>query len=843
MNIFPSTPKIRMNSLFFHVWIPVLASLLLTAAPPASAQRINLNFTSGADYSDSAETSPATPGGPAGSWNNISLTAANTDVAVVYSDGSAGPVLAMDIGRDGDWSSTSLLTTTANYTGSGSVYDVANLYESGFINAGNFTTGYRLKGLTPGTYAVHLIPMFRGYDAAGSTYQAGIHLTIGTGNTTDARDSGTFTLITTDADPEQNIDSSLTSWIAATDGSTPYNVVTATVEIDSTDRWLTFLLEDASSSPDRPGPAMIQIEPTSIPPETVPLITEIFLDGQDVILRGTNGPANSAYQVLATTNLDLPMYGWTGVATNQFDSSGGFDSTNAVTPGLTRQYFRLLLGTAPPPGPVAPTITTQPDNQEVSEGEDALFNVVAAGTPPLSYQWYYNTNSPLPDATNDTLSVTNAKIADAGTYSVVVSNGAGAVTSLYATLTVIPPAPPSITDEPDSQTVHVGQTATFTVTATGAQPLFYQWYYNTNTALAGDTNTVLMIGDVQTNDAGGYSVVVSNFVGVATSVVAALTVDTNTFVEPDFSMIGYATENGGTTGGAGGPTVTVTNFTDLEFYVDNDSGPFIIQVQGTINIGNNLRVRDDKTIVGLGTDATLVGNLKVFRNNNIIIRNLTMTNPGGEGDGDGLTLNETEHVWVDHCTFYDGDDGNLDITHGSDWITVSWCRFYYTSNVSDHRFSNLIGHSDSSTAEAEDTGKLHVTYHHCWWGDYVHERMPRIRFGRVHSFNNYFNAPGNNYCVRAARDCEVRIENNYFLDVHNPWEVYITVGATGLVHAADNILAGSTSFSVGGDSSSLIVPGTDTVFTPPYSYTLDAAADVPNRVTIYAGAGKGPFEP
>jgi pectate lyase len=66
----------------------------------------------------------------------------------------------------------------------------------------------------------------------------------------------------------------------------------------------------------------------------------------------------------------------------------------------------------------------------------------------------------------------------------------------------------------------------------------------------------------------------------------------------------------------------------------------------------------------------------------------------------------------------------------------------------DHRFSNLVGHSDNNASE--DAGRLHVTFHHNWWGQLVHERMPRVRFGRVHVYNNFYNSPGNNYCIRAA---------------------------------------------------------------------------------------------
>lgn len=397
---------------------------------------------------------------------------------------------------------------------------------------------------------------------------------------------------------------------------------------------------------------------------------------------------------------------------------------------------------------------------------------------------------------------------------------------------------PMITSQPSNLTALVGQNAPFQVTASGSAPLHYQWYFN-SAAIPGANANSHTVTNVSTNDAGNFRVVITNNVGSVTSSVATLTV-----VPPPATGTpdAYATLGSGTTGGAGGPTVTVSTLQDFEFYVDNNSGPYTVLVQGTINLGgSNVRIRNNKTIIGLGTNATLVGNLKVFGNNNVIIRNINFTNPGGAGDKDGLTLHECLNVWVDHCTFYDGADGNLDIAHGADWVTVSWCRFFYTDAGADHRFSNLVGHSDNNGGE--DTGKLHITFHHNWWGALCHERMPRVRFGRIHSYNNYFNSPGNNYCIRAALDSEVRLEHNYFLDVHNPWEVYVTTGTTGRVHSVNDIQVG-TSFSVGDDSKTLLVSGNDpTVFTPPYAYTLDPAANVPGVVTNSAGAGKGPFAP
>ncbi|MEC1760625.1 immunoglobulin domain-containing protein, partial [Schinkia azotoformans] len=127
------------------------------------------------------------------------------------------------------------------------------------------------------------------------------------------------------------------------------------------------------------------------------------------------------------------------------------------------------------PAPVAPTITTEPSDQTVTAGGTATFTVIATGDAPLSYQWKKD-GTDIAGATSASLTINNAQESDEGSYTVVVSNGAGNVTSTAATLTVTPaPVAPTITTEPSDQTVTAGGTATFTVIATGDAPLSYQW--------------------------------------------------------------------------------------------------------------------------------------------------------------------------------------------------------------------------------------------------------------------------------------------------------------------------------------------------------------------------------
>ncbi|HEV2438387.1 MAG TPA: immunoglobulin domain-containing protein [Verrucomicrobiae bacterium] len=187
------------------------------------------------------------------------------------------------------------------------------------------------------------------------------------------------------------------------------------------------------------------------------------------------------------------------------------------------------------PGATPPSITTDPQDQTVLVGQDANFNVLVSGTLPLNYQWYYNTNTVLTNATGSALTLTNAQLTDAGGYSVIVTNAYGSVTSAVAQLSVNVPDSPSIITQPQDQTISLGGTASFTVTAGGSEPLSYQWYYNTNTPVANATDPTLTIANVQLTNAGTYSVTVSNLAGGITSSNAVLAINTNP-VAPVFTL-------------------------------------------------------------------------------------------------------------------------------------------------------------------------------------------------------------------------------------------------------------------------------------------------------------------
>ena len=168
----------------------------------------------------------------------------------------------------------------------------------------------------------------------------------------------------------------------------------------------------------------------------------------------------------------------------------------------------------------APVITAQPISQIVPLGGSASFNVVAAGTAPLAYQWKKN-GAVLPGATDPTLTFVNVQTANVGTYTVVVSNIVDAVESAPATLEI--GVPPSIVAQPVSQKVYAHSTAAFSVIADGALPLRYQWRFNGDD-ISGATDAQLVLPNVPFSAAGTYDVVVRNPVGVVTSSPASLTV-------------------------------------------------------------------------------------------------------------------------------------------------------------------------------------------------------------------------------------------------------------------------------------------------------------------------------
>lgn len=185
----------------------------------------------------------------------------------------------------------------------------------------------------------------------------------------------------------------------------------------------------------------------------------------------------------------------------------------------------------------APTIQLHPQPGFFAVGTDVVLTVSASGAPTLRYQWQKN-NRNFPSADSPTLTIPNAQAATAGSYRVIVSNDVGRITSKPATARVL--IPPTITADPQSVAVFQGETATFTVRATGTAPFTYRWFKG---ATQVSTAATLRLTNVSLDKAGDYHVVVSNPVGSATSADATLTVEqvptpTITTVTPTRGPIG-----------------------------------------------------------------------------------------------------------------------------------------------------------------------------------------------------------------------------------------------------------------------------------------------------------------
>lgn len=197
---------------------------------------------------------------------------------------------------------------------------------------------------------------------------------------------------------------------------------------------------------------------------------------------------------------------------------------------------------------------------------------------------------------------------------------------------------------------------------------------------------------------------------------------------------------------------------------------------------------------------------------NIIIRNLSLIGPGAvDIDGADLITNQGRHIWIDHCTFADSQDGALD-SKVCDWSTYTFNHFYYTSRSYSHAYTCGCGW-------AEGTMILHLTFASNIWGEGCVRRLPQCGDCYVHLVNNYHNCPGNSAAMTINGGCKALVEGNYAANgVKNP----LTGEGTRQVTVRDN------SFNATSIGSEVTVP---------YQYTKIAAADVPANLTGSEGAG------
>ncbi|EWY85655.1 pectate lyase plyB [Fusarium oxysporum NRRL 32931] len=285
--------------------------------------------------------------------------------------------------------------------------------------------------------------------------------------------------------------------------------------------------------------------------------------------------------------------------------------------------------------------------------------------------------------------------------------------------------------------------------------------------------------------------------------------------------VGYCTQNGGTTGGAKGSTVTVTTVAAL-IEAAKRTEPLTIIVSGKLTGSDKVRPASDKTIIGAaGSSITGVG-FYVRRQKNVILRNLKIAKVDAS-NGDAIGIDESTNVWVDHCDL-SGDlslgkddlDGLLDISHGADWITVSNTYFH------DHWKGSLIGHSDSNASE--DKGKLHITYANNYWKN-VSSRQPLIRFATVHIVNNYWDGillSG----VNTRMGAQVLVQSSAFANSVERAIFFADSKETGYAVVEDVNLGGSVNSAP---------KGTLTSASLPYKVTLLGSGKVASTIPGTAG--------
>ena len=334
------------------------------------------------------------------------------------------------------------------------------------------------------------------------------------------------------------------------------------------------------------------------------------------------------------------------------------------------------------------------------------------------------------------------------------------------------------------------------------------------------------------------------------------------------ALVGYGAQ---TTGGQGGKVYHFNNGVAFREWLalrekNKSSDPAVVWLSGTFTKEDGrassspwFDIKRTSNITIYGTNSFRMQNVGFFLNeaNNIIIRNVYIVQPKADNGADGISMQESKNVWVDHCTFEsvnstkDYEDGSCDVTHETSGVTISWCHYIRTQK------SSLVGHSNSASADKAIT----ITMHHNWFED-SSSRHPRVRFGRAHVFNNFYDNV-TTYGVGSAYEAMVLVEHNSFDGVRLPidictfpakksgssWVSNLTGSVAGYAYAYENhytnIPADASDpypfinveyTSYGG--SKLATPLTYEDFKPSYSYVVDAADRVPEIVTTGAGVGR-----
>ena len=244
---------------------------------------------------------------------------------------------------------------------------------------------------------------------------------------------------------------------------------------------------------------------------TAPLLFQWFFNGTNLINNGNVSGVTS-------TNLRLTSVLATQAGPYSVIVSNAFGS-------VTSSVATLVISTPP-------TLTTQPATQTAIAGSSVTFTVGTDGSGPFIYQWRFNglnlaEGGGTSGANTPTLTRANLQPAAAGSYSVLIGNAVGSVTSSNALLTVL--VPPALVTQPSAQKVAENGFATLAVTASGTAPLTYQWRRNganlaAGTGVTGVNGPVLSLSNALPAQSGAYSIAISNAAGGLVSSNAPLTV-------------------------------------------------------------------------------------------------------------------------------------------------------------------------------------------------------------------------------------------------------------------------------------------------------------------------------
>ncbi|XP_037024859.1 pectate lyase A-like [Bradysia coprophila] len=286
------------------------------------------------------------------------------------------------------------------------------------------------------------------------------------------------------------------------------------------------------------------------------------------------------------------------------------------------------------------------------------------------------------------------------------------------------------------------------------------------------------------------------------------------------SQDGFASVGEGTTGGAGGNTVDVCTEDELTTAIIDDT-PRIVRVVCNITLEHRLFVGSNKSILGRTAGAGIAfQGLRIHSKKNVIIRGLQFC--CAFDPSDGVTVENSTNVWIDHNEFYsdmdhheDYYDGLVDVIMGSDFVTISWNQFR------NHWKTSLVGSSDSRGDV--DIGRLHVTYHHNYFQN-CNSRMPSLRFGTGHIYNNFYENIVE-YAINSRMGAQVLVEGNVFRNA--------TLAITTSLYSIEEGYAVERNNDFGGSNNNITQVGTFT--NPPYSYRIDRTSKIPYLVRQHSG--------